>query len=225
LIQNVILPHTDAAPDILFFNMFLFRAFNWWDTYEDIGWTGQWDYGEVCQILKERVEKKEKLTSGAYMMRGREGMPKGQSIAMTLDMMWRHHKQRMVDVIKIHNSIEAITREISDNKDLWGWSDFTAYQVALDLTYSPLMPNPVDLNSWCSFGPGAKRGLKLIWPEAPEKYYLSAAKSLLEEQEDFRESHVPVLTLQDIEFSLCELQKYSRIMDGGRSKERFNGKG
>lgn len=223
LIKNVIDPHIDAEPDILLFNIFMFRAFNWWPTYEAIGWTENFDANEALEILSKRTNQK--LTSGAYMMRGREGMPKYQSILITLGEMWWGHKKHIANVAKVHNRIEEVTTEISSEEALWGWADFTAYQVALDLTYSPIMPEPFDLNTWCAFGPGAERGIKLIYPELKPSEYLDAAITLQKEQAAHLEDYVPNMTLQDIEFSLCELQKYMRIASGGRSKEKFDGKG
>lgn len=224
LIENIIEPNQDAMPEILLFNIFMFRAFNWWPTYELIGWTEQWDHRRVSELMTNLQWKGEKITSGAYMLRGRQGMPKGQSIVMTLDEMWRKHKKRLVHVMNVHNSLQEVTVEISSNDDLWGWADFTAYQVALDLTYSPLMPDPHDINEWCAFGPGAERGIKLIFPELKPSGYIDAAKFLLSEQYEHLENRVPVMTLQDIEFSLCELGKYMRIKNGGRSKEKYNGR-
>lgn len=95
----------------------------------------------------------------------------------------------------------------------------------LDLTYTRLLKDPVDLNTWCIFGPGAQRGLRLIYPNLPMKYALQTAKELWKAQDfkNLREPHVSFLTLQDIEFSLCELFKYMRIKAGGRSKATYDG--
>lgn len=222
LINNIIEPHKDAEPDILLFNIFMFRAFNWWPTYEAIGWTENFDSKNVMNILDKRANQK--LTSGAYMMRGREGIPKYRSILATLHEMWWGYKKHIANVAKVHNRIEEVTLEISSEEALWGWADFTAYQVALDLTYSPLMPKPFDINTWCAFGPGAIRGMEILYPGIKTKDLLNQAIVLHQMSPDYLEPHVPPMTLQDIEFSLCEYSKMVRIRNGGRGKHKYDGR-
>lgn len=212
--------------ELLVFNTFAFRAFNLnktWDIIAPKGYIDNWNYQDALDIIKNRIVSKGKpFTSGAYMLRGREGMPKYESICMTLNTLWWEQKVHLAKVAIETRSLQETVEEILAAK-LWGWGPFTAYQIALDLTYTHILEHAVDMNTWCEFGPGAKRGIKLIFPEVTEKYYLTAAKDLREDQMHFREHHVPVLTLQDIEFSLCELQKYMRIEAGGRSKEKYAG--
>lgn len=214
--------------ELLVFNTFAFRAFNLdktWDVIAPKGYLVDWEPEKVQdQLYKIVYEDNKPFTSGAYMLRGREGMPKYVSIIMTLTTLWWEQKLNLAKIAIETRSLEVTVEEILAAQ-LWGWGPFTAYQVALDLTYTHILEHAVDLNTWCEFGPGAKRGIKLIWPDAPASYYLTAAKDLFESQYLWRESHVPHMTLQDIEFSLCELQKYMRIESGGRSKEKFNGQG
>lgn len=221
LIERVINPHkADNQADLLF-NIFLFRAFNWWDTYKLLGWQDNFRYTEALRILTQQRMRQEKLTSGAYMIRGRQGFPKYHSILMTVDKVWSE-RQTLLEIVQQNNSIQTATKTIS-NGNFWGWSDFTAYQVALDLTYSPIMPKPSDLNEWCAFGPGAARGIRLIFPDLEKSRFLEMAMFLWRAQDRHLETHVPSMTLQDIEFSLCELSKYMRIKNGGKSKEKYDG--
>lgn len=222
LIERVINPHKDADPALLLFNIFMFRAFNWYPTYALLGWQEKWDPERAKEILALQRDRREQMTSGAYMIRGREGMPKSESIVMTLDKLWWEQKTNLSQIAMHNNSIHDVVEEIVEAK-LWGFAEFTAYQIALDLTYSPLMPAPHDINSWCAFGPGAERGIKLIWPDAKRSQYLELAQALRAVQIDHLKTHVPSMNLQDIEFCLCELSKYMRIKNGGKSKEKYNG--
>jgi hypothetical protein len=227
LIKNVIEPHNDESPDMLLFNIFVFRAFNWWPTYQHLGgWQSDWHAEKATDNMKKYVWTGLPMSSGAYMIRGREGMPKYESIAITLDTLWQEQKDNLAKTAK-HGSLQKLTEKIVDVK-LWGWGPFTAYQIALDCSYSSLMPNPVDINTWCEFGPGGIKGIRLIYPGIKHYEMLEAARGLLLDSPKFlnREgpNQVPTLTLQDIEFSLCELGKYIRIKNGGRGKGKYNGR-
>lgn len=232
LIKHVIESHWKNDQALMLFNIFAFRAFNWAPTYEalrkDSGhakqtWLADWDIGEVKEILKE-VSETGKLTSGAYMIRGLNGIHKWESIAHTLDIIW-DRKDKLLWDIQQKDTLENAYNQIL-HSEFWGWGPFTSYQVALDLTYSPILQNPPDINTWCEFGPGAKKGLREIWPDIPmtHEWLLEGAKYLLVDQVKYREPHVPELNLQDCEFVLCESSKIARIKAGGHAKEHYEGK-
>lgn len=230
LIDNVITPHCHPEyddPALMLFNIFAFRAFNYWPTYDALVdafaegiWLQSWDKNIAIKALKELEGQ---LTSGAYMLRGREGQPKYVSICDTLDEIW-DRKEKLLESIQLGVTLQNAYEHILSS-NFWGWGPFTSYQIALDLTYTPILEDPVDINEWCAFGPGAKRGLREIWPDLvlKEEWMIEAAKSLLADQVKYREGHVPELNLQDIEFCLCELSKYRRIKRGGRGKEKYAG--
>lgn len=232
LIDNVIKPHWNDDPALMLFNIYAFRAFNWARTYsclvEGMGqnnWLNRWEPKEAQMLLWNYNRNQGlKLTSGAYMIRGREGIPKYESIVQTLTTIWETKDEI---ITKFTNPITAHTLEAlfatCDARKFWGWGEFTTYQIVLDCTYSPILENPDDINTWCIFGPGAIRGIHEIYPELPKNMMLQAARGLLLDSPKFIEGHVPTLTLQDCEFALCELQKYRRIKAGGRSKERYSG--
>lgn len=223
LIAHYIL-NPNATPQEIIFNTFVFRAFNWHDTYLVIGgWQTSWNKEEVLNILDKRDGRGIKLTSGAYMIRGREGMPKYESIVQTLTDVWDGIESLTEDIMQ-QPQLQWAYQMIMD-KHFWGWGPFTIYQICLDLSYSKVLEHPLDINTWCEFGPGAKRGLREIWPELTltSEWMIEASHDLWLDQVKYREDHVPEMTLQDIEFCLCELSKYRRIKAGGRSKERYAG--
>lgn len=227
LIDNVLELHKDEDPALILFNIFVFRAFNWHPTYEVIRWPHEygdvWNPELVTDQLHELVAVEgEKLTSGAYMIRGREGMPKYRSIIQTLTRVWED-KDLIIKAIGSNHSLEHAYKALLE-RGFWGWGPFTIYQVLLDLTYTQILECPGDINSWCIFGPGAERGLDIIYPGIKKSEYMTRTRELLNDQIIFRETHVPEMNLQDIEFSLCETSKYIRIQRGGHGKERYNAK-
>lgn len=229
LTKNVILPHWNDNPALMLFNIYAFRAFNWWPTYKYLvdcvspnkGWINKWEPDDVADLLETRTKiGGQQLTSGAYMIRGREGMPKYESIVQTLDHVWRMSRG-VAHVIGQMHDMQSVNNVLMEQQ-FWGWGHFTTYQILLDLIESPLLEHPTDLNTWCEFGPGAIRGIRLIWPKLRSAEFLPQAIELQQNQHR-RQSHVPELNLQDIEFSLCELSKYLRIKNGGKGKEGYAG--
>uniref|UniRef100_A0A7S0B397 5-hmdU DNA kinase helical domain-containing protein n=1 Tax=Pyrodinium bahamense TaxID=73915 RepID=A0A7S0B397_9DINO len=113
--------------------------------------------------------------------------------------------------------------------DGFGGTGFSAKEVVLDLLLTPLMPRCTDLDTWCPVGPGACRGLNRLAgrpvQEMPttgqlmsellgvfralDKYYPSP---LAEEKQ---------LGLHDIQFQLCEFDKYLRAKHGQGRLRRF----
>lgn len=220
--------HTHEGVALVLFNIFAFRAFNWTPTYEgmvkDFGKNGWLEtYSEVMgqDSAHDSLLTNGKLTSSAYMMRGYEGQPKWVSIPRVLQSIWNWRRYAVKTI-----QDEPITTMEEMQKFLvaagfWGWGLFSCYQIVLDMTYTRFLADACDINSWCEFGPGAKRGIRWIWPGAQNSGMLERAQFLFEEQSKHLGSHVPEMTIQDIEFSLCELSKYERIKHGGRSKERY----
>lgn len=232
--QKVIIPMGDTNLPLLLFNIFAFRAFNWWETFDQIRTHGstyitEWDTEDIIRRLRvyylsTDYYPKQKLISGAYMIRGYKGKPKYESIPETLGEIWEKKEELAESIFESWYMLDAFN-EIMARK-FWGWGPFTIYQVILDMLYTPLLQGAADVNSWCIFGPGAQRGLREIWPDLPlkQEWMLAAAQSLLADQVKYRDAHVPEMNLQDIEFCLCESFKYRRIKKGGRGKETYAGK-
>lgn len=233
MMDNIIKPHMEESPALMLFNIYAFRAFNWYDTYESLcnvqsGWIHQWNPRRAMEVLNQRDTDAMKLTSGAYMIRGRQGLPKYESIVQTLSTIWNQKDSLLaeildLDVINMQNVYHTLMLA-----HYWGWGPFTTYQIILDLTYTPILQGADDINTWCEFGPGAKRGLRCIFPGIKRSDMLEATRwlhSCARGPRNFMlKEHVPEMTLQDIEFSLCELSKYMRLKRGGKSKEKYDGR-
>lgn len=229
LIKNILEPHRNANLGNMLFNIMVFRAFNWVPTYETLlrhfarnGWLETWDLREVIDVLKNYVVFQDKqLISGAYMIRGYEGQAKWRSIPEALLRVYEDRFE-LASEINYNQRLEQATKMIVGKK-YWGWGPFMAYQAALDFSYTPILSRATDINTWCHFGPGAQKGLKLIWPSEHELTDLQKGIYLLRQQSNHLKDHVALLNLQDIEFALCELQKYWRIKQGGKMKEKYPG--
>lgn len=238
LIDNVIKPHWNDDLGLLLFNLYAFRAFNYNPTYRMLlvgllergiqkkpeHLIDNWDPQIAKEVLEQNSRSLGRLTSGAYMIRGREGMPKYESIVQTLTSIWEQAPYVAEHLQKWSMGMKQI-QDLLMSQKFWGWGSFTTYQIVLDLTYTKWLENASDINTWCEFGPGAVRGIREIYPELPNKMMLEAARGLLLDSPKFLEPHVPKLSLQDIEFCCCELSSYERVKHGGRKKERYPGNG
>lgn len=102
-----------------------------------------------------------------------------------------------------------------------------AKEVLQDVMQTPVLREAIDRNTWCPAGPGARRGLNRIYGR-PVAQHTSAASCLREMLKLFeyarvnRASFLPELELHDIQFQLCEFDKYERVRLGeGRPKVRY----
>jgi len=212
------IPYDVNNKELLLFNIFAFRAFNLYTTYEAItngGWIEDWNPESIADIVCQLNP----FSSGAYMLRGRQGMSKAESIVWTLTDIWKT-KESLLEEIQTIGTLQGAVQAIV-NRRYFGWGGFTSYQIALDLTYSSILPDPPDINTWCEFGPGAERGIRYIYPDISNSEMLAQTIDLLGMQKDYLEEHVPPMDLQDIEWGLCELSKFIRIKHGGRGKQYY----
>mmetsp|Transcript_96723 Transcript_96723/g.191758 ORF Transcript_96723/g.191758 Transcript_96723/m.191758 type:complete len:564 (+) Transcript_96723:45-1736(+) len=110
----------------------------------------------------------------------------------------------------------------------FGGTGFSAKEVVLDFLLTPLMCRVADFDSWCPVGPGACRGLNRLAGRKLKD--VPASNVLLEELLTlFREAprfypqtlaEERPLTLHDVQFQLCEFDKYMRVKNGGGGRVR-----
>ena len=109
---------------------------------------------------------------------------------------------------------------------------FIAYEITVDLTYGKLIPFTED--DFVNAGPGCKVGIKLIFPMRHKKGELvEAIHELWVSQQyhfqrlglDFPYLNGKLLTLRNIEHSLCEFCKYWKLSRGvGKARMLFKPK-
>lgn len=110
----------------------------------------------------------------------------------------------------------------------FGGTGFMAKEVALDTMFTTFWQAPPrDLNTWCPAGPGARRGLNRVHGRRV-RAAVSPGQALEEMLQLFGERghHWPddwvQLELHDIQFQLCEFDKYERVRLGeGRPRNLY----
>ena len=125
------------------------------------------------------------------------------------------------------NSWEAVAKEMMKLKG-FGGTGFMTKEVLQDAIHTPVLSDCIDRDTWCPIGPGARRGLNRVF-ERP----LNETRKFDDMLEELRELwkmqtlrwplEWEALELHDIQFQLCEFDKYLRVMNNeGRPRSKYH---
>ena len=109
----------------------------------------------------------------------------------------------------------------------FGGTGFMTKEVLQDTIHTPVLRDAVDRNDWCPAGPGARRALNRIHGRPvgmnmKESKLIVEMRQLFSQARDYMPPFMPELELHDIQFQLCEFDKYERVRLGeGRPKARY----
>ncbi len=230
-IRNPLYDHKDVV-----FAVSAFRWFNWIPTGEllckkRILW--DWDWKKANKVLKQVSASGEKVFTGAFLISpAGSTKPKIQRICQDfIQPLWRD-RDLIYERINGKNLEEAWS-VLHEYPGLSG-GGFMAYEIVCDLQYTHVLENPNDKYTWTNLGPGGKRGLNRILdkdinnPLGGKKQYLPICQDLLKDTRKFlKRSRVCKdhdIDMRTIEHSLCEFDKYARVLHNtGRSKRKYNG--
>lgn len=232
--ENIRLPLSNQ-PSVMLATV-AFRAFNRIETGEVLApflLEDNWDLPEMERRLAAYQKLGNPLCTGAYIIKTRDGMPKLQSIMMS----FRWAKMHEPTLLKWLREYPAEERRIEDFwkllREFDYLGDFTANEVAIDLTHTYVLNNAPDVNTWTNPGPGCAQGLGLLLHDDAE-FFNRAAKNdreiminflkvFLEASRDsqYWPSNWPKWTLHTCQFWSCEMQKYIKGQRGQRLKRRY----
>ncbi len=236
----------------LWFAMAIARQINWPATLDEIGFPdgNMWELREnaeraiqlMSNILDVRKSRGDKVYTGAYMIRAESDTNKPW---------YSWTKQQYMAKIVLGRVFEAqdkfynmwncgdefklgLAQPTLQEVHQWfmqfhGWGEFMSYEVVTDLRHTRYLENAPDIMTWANAGPGAKRGLNRLFNrplDAPmsQKLANEEMKYLLKlsQRPGNLEEHVPALEMRDIEHSLCETDKYLRVLNGeGRPRAKY----
>ncbi len=210
---------------------------------------GQMDawFRKAKAVMWARQEAGLKVYTGAYMLRGdiwrKDGPRRNDKPTYTLDTVLRS----VWDAWRTYGGAwgrgplglgPGLTLE---NTTRWfnkfpGWGGFLSYEVATDLRHTRYLRDAPDILTWANAGPGAVRGLNRIHgrPVAKAlsqaqacqemKFLLMIARNHPEVRWNLRtvSERFAALEMRDIEHSLCEVDKYQRVLLGeGRPRALY----
>jgi hypothetical protein len=223
-------PKTDGYESLLVRDVIAYRLFNHPETWCRI-WPllDDWDEKRAIRTLKRAHERGHKIFTGAYVCGNNgESGSKIEKYCGALTVAFAE-LPRIVQGILAKPTIENATLILQKHIPFVGM--FVAYEFASDLRLTPLLSDAPDIMTWANPGKGAQRGLRRI-NGLPAKGTYPRQKAIDEMRELLAESqqpgvlsrHMRPLEMRDIEHSLCETDKYLRILNGeGKTRSRYAG--
>lgn len=220
-------PNQGRPAGEIIFNCALFRYFGTTEFADAIGWQRDWNPHRCITIAEDRRARKQRVFTGAYIIPtlGHRG-PKAEAVSrLILSPLWNSRDELGELAVRTQRwqSVAAKMKALPG----FGGTGFMLKEVLQDVIHTPVLRNAQDRNSWCPAGPGARRGLNRIHKRAlgsslAEDRLISEMISLLALSKSSLPSFMPELELHDIQFQLCEYDKYERVRLGeGRPKARY----
>lgn len=231
---------------LLAFNICWYRMFNWWGTGELLGWQTSWDPIVVGGVLAGQLQEKKQVFTGAHIVYSTPGRPKVDAIVDVCTELYdmcmgptRHEGvtwQPLTVIARTYQKLET-TFNLLRLVDCVG--GFMAYEMVTDMRHTRLLEDATDIMTWANPGPGAIRGLqRLGLPRSPDAMAIQSMQKLLSRGNDRWEhpgidskvvsplpQSFPMLEMRDIEHSLCEFDKYCRVLyNEGSPRAKFNGR-
>lgn len=223
LINNVV-PNYTIRNQI--FRAMVYRAFNNIDSFKLIDRyvnLNKFDADIIYTILQRRKENGNKVFTGAYMITGTRWANSPDKLVNycygLLPRMKDELNTKYDDIIGAETLEDVFNIMIT----MSGMGKFNSYIFATDLAYTNI--KPYSLDKWVNAGPGAVKALKLIYPEA-KRDWNDYIRVLCDKQRENLKPDFPYynnqkLTLDCIEWSLCEFQKYyAKLTKEYRAKAR-----
>lgn len=228
-VDNWYTPNLQADPRI---QMMACAIFRWFGTTEFASQhkypIERFDPHYTISVAEEMLKKKKKVFTGAYIITngGISGPKQNVVCKYYLEPFWKQIPY-LLDVTEKYKSWEAVARNMSTIPG-FGGSGFMTKEVLLDVFHTSIFNDVVDKKTWTPVGPGARRGLNRIF-RRPVDYNVSASRGLAEirklQEYTLKYWRYPIeLYTTDIQFQLCEFDKYQRVMNGeGRPRSTYKG--
>lgn len=225
------------APRVLLATV-IFRWFNYIPTGEVLAKQGllrDWKKRDALKVLGKIRDEGGQVFTGAFMINSPGGRPKLEAICDRIDNVWKD-RSALIQFAEANArssdcSLEALHSYFRGYDGLGG---FMAYEIVCDLRYTYLLASAIDKETWCNPGPGAIRGIYRVLdrdfekgnnagsPPKPKDWVEQTQKLLALTQHRFPD--FPHFEMREIEHSLCEFDKYERLLWGdGRAKRTYNG--
>jgi hypothetical protein len=230
---GVLKKNLDRPAAEVLYNCGIFRYHGTKEFFLHLGWQDEHCPLYMESVARAMIDAGEQVYTGAYIITngGRHGF-KETVVAGFLGELWEHADQ-IVTAIETTLTWEA-GYDILAKCDGFGGSGFMAKEVLQDYLLwrraagGDGLPPLLDELSWTPVGPGARRGLNRL-AGRPVRFQQPARKFLAELVEimpeisgRFWETFGEELTAHDVQFCLCEFDKYERVRLGeGRPRSKY----
>jgi hypothetical protein len=222
LIRNVIYnSKLPDAPSEVLFRILLFKLFNKIETWDllssQLGCLSyeEYDFKQYDKILSKALLSGKRIYSAAYIMPSGKsyfGFPRKHTNHLKLIelILNRTTHERLMGARTMQEAFEII-------KQFPGLGDFLAYQLLIDINYSPVIN--FSESEFVVPGPGAKGGISKCFQETGGLSHTEIIKLMTDRQEqefqrlglDFKSLWGRPLQLIDCQNLFCEVDKYARV--------------
>lgn len=217
-----------ASSGEIIFNCALFRYFGTIQFASAVGWQSRWDPASIVSSAELQIRRGEKIFTGAYIIPtlGVKEPKHRVVVERILTPLW-FSREELGHLARNTKSWRAVGQRLMQQKG-FGGTGFMAKETLQDAMQTPALGDAIDRNTWCPIGPGARRGLNRVFGR-PTKFHQPFDRSLADLMILFEVATaqlpywMPALELHDIQFQLCEFDKYERFRLGeGRPKAKYD---
>ena len=234
-------PNRNADPKTILLNCALNRYFGTTEFAEARGWLDYdtYDPDFVEDLAADRRSRKERVFTGAYVItNGGISAPKEQVVVQYYISELYNAIPELVEIAQMTRSWRAVAKRMSKILG-FGGSGFMSKETLVDTTYTnfwgtsliegmaagrpAILSLPADWGDWSPYGPGARRGAVRVLGhddiysvEAQSKRRdVALGVQLMLDLSELSTAHLPFfLAPHDIQFGLCEFDKYERVRLG-----------
>lgn len=220
-------------------NCALYRYFGTWEFAEVVGWQDydSFDFEGIKELARKRLENRDRVFTGAYVVTNQGISAPKQEVVVDIFLQGLH---KATPSILVEATTSQSWRKVAGlMKPLMGFggTGFMTKEVLLDTTYTGFWANtqenedgkfsyPNDWWEWTPIGPGALRGAaRVLGDDSAKPINNDKAFSVivwLAEMQDLMIDFTFKLSPTDIQFGLCEFDKYERVRLGqGTPRSRY----
>lgn len=224
-------PNRDQPLEIIAINCAIARYFGSIEFCAAIGFQKSWNPDFLIATATERLATRKKVFTGAYIITNAGSTDPKQIVVVSQFLTPLRYRLGDLVMIAQRNRWQDVAEFLQRQP---GIGAFMSKEIALDMMLTPLLENASDKLTWSPAGPGAIRGLNRLW-DRPLQASLTQPQALLQMQnllgklqsDNAFESHMPTIGVDygvtDLQFSLCELDKYLRVKNGeGRPRSCYD---
>lgn len=246
--ENFYSPHFDDHPYDILINCALYRYFGTYEFAEAVGWQAfeDFDFDFVCQTATDRLAAGKRVFTGAYVITNQGiSAPKQEVVTYHFLRSLYIEISNLVKVVQKTRSWASLAHSMMKIQG-FGGTGFMTKEITLDTMFTGFWGTPGDFDgvpksypndyeTWTPIGPGGLRGAARVkYPDnVPRKIKQAEALDIINDlcTAQWQESphcgqnwpgHWPELAPTDIQFQLCEFDKYERTRLGqGRPRSRY----
>lgn len=241
LINRFYGPHfRDDARSVLM-NCAMFRYFGTWEFAQAVGWQDydSFDFEMIKDVAESRLADRERVFTGAYVITNQGISAPKQEVVVDYFLKDLHKKAPdLCKLAQTTQSWEKVGRQMMQING-FGGTGFMTKEILLDTTYTGFWSAeiitypgegtfsfPKDWWDWTPIGPGARRGAaRVVGDDSATPISESKSSWVIKELLDFQGmlwKHSGKLAPHDIQFQLCEFDKYERVRLGqGKPRSRY----